>query len=181
MINKNIDIIRNNIPNIPDFPVPGVQFKDVTRLIRDPQIMRAVMDELNKLASKYEYDYIVAPESRGFWFGLPLAMENHKFFVPIRKKGKLPRPTITTQDKTEYSNIALEMHKEDIPTGAKVLIIDDLLATGGTVRAVIKMLNTIKVTTVAALFVIDLPELDGRTILEKMGVKVEAILELPGK
>ncbi|MDR0826157.1 MAG: adenine phosphoribosyltransferase [Mycoplasmataceae bacterium] len=180
-MNKDIEIIKRNIPNIPDFPVPGVQFKDVTPLIRDPKALRATLDELNKLASKYKYDYIVAPESRGFWFGVPLALENKKFFIPVRKKGKLPRPTIATEDKTEYSNITLEIHKEDIPAGAKALIVDDLLATGGTVRAIIKMLNDIKVKTVAAIFIIDLPELDGKTEIEKMGVQVEAILQLPGK
>jgi adenine phosphoribosyltransferase len=112
---------------------------------------------------------------------VPLALENKKFFIPVRKKGKLPRPTIATEDKTEYSNITLEIHKEDIPAGAKALIVDDLLATGGTVRAIIKMLNDIKVKTVAAIFIIDLPELDGKTEIEKMGVQVEAILQLPGK
>jgi adenine phosphoribosyltransferase len=180
-LTANQKAIIKTIPNIPDFPIKGIQFKDVTPILAKPKILNIVIDELAKRAKKYRFDYIVAPESRGFFFAIPLAQKLKVPFVPIRKKGKLPRATISVTETIEYSTVSLEVHKQDIKPNAKVLLIDDLIATGGTVKAIIKLLKLLKAKCVASLFVVELPELNGRKEIIANNIPVEAIVELPGK
>jgi adenine phosphoribosyltransferase len=180
-MNNNIELIKKHIYNIPNFPIPGIQFKDVTPLINHPRAFKATITELNKLASKYQYDVIVAPESRGFWFGIPLAYLNKIPFVPARKKGKLPRPTTSIDYTIEYGKATIQIHEEDIKPGARVLIIDDLIATGGTIEAIIKLVRKMKAIPVAALFIVELPDLNGRKALAKQKIPVNTIIKLSGK
>lgn len=181
MKNINIEIIKKYIPNIPNFPIPGIQFKDVTPLISHHSAFKATITELNKLASKYKYDVIVAPESRGFWFGIPLAYTNKIPFVPARKKGKLPRETVSINYSIEYGQATIQIHKADIKPGMRVLIVDDLIATGGTIEAIVKLLRKMKAIPVAAIFIVELSELNGRKLLMKQRVPVETVLKLSGK
>jgi adenine phosphoribosyltransferase len=180
-LSNNQKIIIKSIPNIPNFPIEGIQFKDITPILAKPKVFNIVIDELVKKAKKYKFDYIVAPESRGFFFGIPLAQKLQIPFVPIRKKGKLPRPTISVTETIEYSKVSLEIHKHDIKPNSKVLLVDDLVATGGTIKAIIKLLKLLKTKPVAALFVVELPELNGRKELTKSHIPVETIIDLPGK
>jgi adenine phosphoribosyltransferase len=173
--------IANAVPNIPNFPIKGIQYKDVTPILAKPRVLDLVINELAKKAKKYNFDCIVAPESRGFFFGVPLAQKLHVPFIPIRKKGKLPRPTISITTTIEYSKVSLEVHKQDIKPNTKVLIVDDLLATGGTTKAIVKLLKLLKAKPVGVLFVIELPELKARKELIANKLPVEAIIELPGK
>jgi adenine phosphoribosyltransferase len=180
-LTKNQKLIIDAIPSIPNFPTKGIQFKDVTPILAKPNVLHVVTKELTKLARKYQFDYIVAPESRGFFFGIPLAESLNKPFVPIRKKGKLPRPTITVTEQIEYAEVSLQIHKDDIKEGSRVLIVDDLIATGGTIRAIIKLLKILKAIPVAILFVIELPDLHGRDDFKKENIPIHSIVELSGK
>jgi adenine phosphoribosyltransferase len=180
-LSANQKLIIKTIPNIPNFPIKGIQFKDVTPILAKPKVLDIVINEMAKKAKKYKFDYIVAPESRGFFFAIPLALKLHVPFVPIRKKGKLPRATVSVTEKIEYSEVSLEIHKHDIKPNAKVLLVDDLIATGGTVRAIIKILKYLKAKPVAALFLVELPELNGKKEINAHHIPVETIIELPGK
>ncbi|MDR0674882.1 MAG: adenine phosphoribosyltransferase [Mycoplasmataceae bacterium] len=168
------------IPNIPNFPIKGIQFKDVTPILAQPKTLHVLINELAKKIKKYKFDYIVAPESRGFFFAIPLAYKLGVPFVPIRKKGKLPRATISVTETIEYSKVSLEIHKQDIKPHVRVLLIDDLIATGGTIKAMLKLLKLLKAKPVAALFVVELPELNGRKELISYNIPVETIVKLPG-
>jgi adenine phosphoribosyltransferase len=180
-LNPRQKLIAQSIPNIPNFPIKGIQFKDITPILSNPKVFDITINELVKRAKKYKFDYIVAPESRGFFFGIPLAQKLHVPFVPVRKKGKLPRPTISITETIEYAKVSLEIHKNDIKPHAKILLVDDLIATGGTIKAIYKLLKVLKAEIVAALFVVELPELNGRKELVEHHIPIETILELPGK
>jgi adenine phosphoribosyltransferase len=180
-MSKNQKLIIKRIPNIPTFPTKGIQFKDVTPILACPKTLSTAINELAKIARKYKFDYIVAPESRGFFFGIPLAQALKKPFVPIRKKGKLPRATVTVTERIEYADVSLQIHKDDIKPGSRVLIVDDLLATGGTVKAIIKLLKLLKAKPVAVLFVVELPDLSGHHLIDNFGIPLHAIVQLPGK
>ncbi|MDR1991575.1 MAG: adenine phosphoribosyltransferase [Mycoplasmataceae bacterium] len=174
-------LIAKNIPNIPNFPIKGVQFKDLTPILAKPKILKIVINELVKKVKKMKIDYIVAPETRGYFFGIPLAQKLHIPFIPVRKKGKLPRPTISVTENIEYSKVSLEIHRDDIKPNARVLIVDDLLATGGTIKAIIKLIRLLKAKPVGALVVVELPELNGAKQLNSLGILVDAMIKLPGK
>ena len=156
---------KKYIASIPDFPQPGVLFRDITPLMSDGEAFHAATSEIQKFAEQVGAEVIAAPESRGFIFGCPVAANLHIGFVPVRKPGKLPRETISYRYDLEYGSNELHMHKDAITPGQKVLIVDDLLATGGTVQATIKMIEELDGVVVGCAFLIELEGLKGREAL----------------
>ena len=132
--------IEEYVRSIPDFPEEGIIFRDVTSVLQDADGLRLSIDLMQKELEGVEFDVIVGPESRGFIFGVPIAYNLHKAFVPVRKKGKLPCETVQMEYDLEYGSAVIEMHKDSIKPGQKVVIIDDLMATGGTIEAIIKLI-----------------------------------------
>jgi adenine phosphoribosyltransferase len=167
-------MLRSLIRDIPDFPMPGILFRDVTPLLRDPQGLRTVVDAFAERYRDERLDVIAGVESRGFLFGAPLAAALGLGFVPIRKVGKLPARTIKREYALEYGTNTLEMHADAVQPGERVLLIDDLLATGGTARAAIELIEAVGGSVVAAAFVIELAFLQGRTALG--GTDVHALI-----
>ncbi|QDP96779.1 adenine phosphoribosyltransferase [Microlunatus elymi] len=166
MNNQNwVDLIRD----IPDFPEPGVVFKDITPLIGSPGGFSAVITELVQRTPK-DIDVVVGMEARGFIFGAPVALALGTGFVPVRKPGKLPGETITTEYELEYGTNALSVHKDAIGNGARVLIVDDVLATGGTVAATARLIKELGADLVAVAVVMELGFLDGRKNLSEQGI-----------
>jgi len=155
-----------SIRDIPDFPKPGILFKDITTLLKDGQSLRAAIDGLDDKIGKRAVDVVVGMESRGFIFGAPIAYKRGVGFVPVRKLGKLPADVVSVEYDLEYGSATLEMHKDAIMPGAKVLIVDDLLATGGTVAGTIELVKQLKGEIVACAFLIELTALHGR---DKLG------------
>ena len=156
---------KKYIASIPDFPQPGVLFRDITPLMSDGEAFHAATSEIQKFAEQVGAEVIAGPESRGFIFGCPVAANPHIGFVPVRKPGKLPRETISYRYDLEYGSNELHMHKDAITPGQKVLIVDDLLATGGTVQATIKMIEELGGVVVGCAFLIELEGLKGREAL----------------
>ena len=157
--------LREYIASIEGFPKEGIIFRDVTPLLADGDAFHDACDRLIEFARRLEADVIVGPESRGFIFGCPVAANLHIGFVPVRKPGKLPRETISYRYDLEYGSNELHMHKDAITPGQKVLIVDDLLATGGTVQATIKMIEELGGVVVGCAFLIELEGLKGREAL----------------
>jgi len=157
--------LRDHIRTIPDFPEPGIQFKDITPLLLDPSALDAAVDQLAGWARPREVEFVVAAEARGFILGAALARELGAGFVPARKPGKLPADTVSAEYILEYGVDVLEMHADAIADGARVLIHDDLLATGGTARALAELVEGIGGTVVGFAFLIELAFLDGRAKL----------------
>ncbi len=155
---------------IPDFPQPGIRFKDITTLLKDGKAYQAAIDEMKRLVKNYEIDCIAGPEARGFVVGAPLAYSLGVGFVPIRKSGKLPWETIEAEYALEYGKDKLAMHKDGILQGQRVLIADDLLATGGTIQTSIDLVKQLGGQVVAAAFLIELSYLNGREKLEGIDV-----------
>lgn len=162
------------IRDIPDFPQPGILFRDVTPLLRDPQALRRVVDALAE-RFRGRVDVVAGIESRGFIFGAPLALELGVGFVPIRKLGKLPAAKLSREYALEYGTAALEIHEDAVAPGERVLLVDDLLATGGTAHAAASLVTAVGGTVEAVAFVIELLFLEGRRNLE--GVEVHALLQ----
>ena len=156
---------KKYIASIPDFPQPGVLFRDITPLMSDGEAFHAATSEIQKFAEQVGAEVIAGPESRGFIFGCPVAANLHIGFVPVRKPGKLPRETISYRYDLEDGSSDLHMHKDAITPGQKVLIVDDLLATGGTVQATIKMIEELGGVVVGCAFLIELEGLKGREAL----------------
>ena len=156
---------KKYIASIPDFPQPGVLFRDIRPLMSDGEAFHAATSEIQKFAEQVGAEVIAGPESRGFIFGCPVAANLHIGFVPVRKPGKLPRETISYRYDLEYGSNELHMHKDAIKPGQKVLIVDDLLATGGTVQATIKMIEELGGVVVGCAFLIELEGLKGREAL----------------
>lgn len=170
--------LAKKIRVIPDFPVAGVSFKDITTLLADPAAFRAGIDLLKGECEKFEFDVIVAPESRGFIVGSALAYAMGKSFAPVRKKGKLPWKTLTGEYKLEYGNDVLEIHRDAVKPGQKALILDDLLATGGTILATIDMVEKLGGVVSAVAFLIELTYIPGRANLTKRGYEVVSVIKL---
>lgn len=164
--------LEKYITNVPDFPLPGIQFKDITPLIGDGEAYRFAINELAAFAKKQEADLVVGPDARGFIFGSPVAYALGVGFIPVRKPGKLPRATIQYDYDLEYGKNTLAMHKDAIKPGQKVVIIDDLLATGGTMDATIKLIEAAGGVVVGLGFLIELEELKGIDKLKGFPVKV---------
>ncbi len=154
--------LKNKIRVIEDFPKKGISFKDITTLLQDGEAYKYAIDLCIKKVENKEYDVIVGPEARGFLIGAPMAYAAKKAFVPVRKPGKLPFETIKYEYKLEYGTDVLEIHKDAIKPGQKVLIVDDLLATGGTILSTIKLIEELGGEVVGVLFLIELTFLDGR-------------------
>jgi len=173
--------LTDYIRTIPDFPVPGVQFRDVTTLFSDAQAFRRAVDELAAPYSKDGIDVVVAMDARGFILGGAIAYSLGLPFVPIRKKGKLPGKTIVEAYSLEYGDAIVEMHEDAFQAGARVLLIDDLLATGGTAVAGVKLIERLGGHIVAASFVVNLPDLGGERRLKEMGIEVHTLCAFEGE
>lgn len=171
--------LKDYVTTIPDFPEKGIMFRDITTVIQDPDGFRMAVDGLVDMLKDLEFDLILGSESRGFVFGAPVAYAMHKGFVLVRKKGKLPRKTISEDYELEYGKATLEMHVDSIKKGQKVVIVDDLIATGGTTGAVIKMIERLGGEVVKICFVMELAGLNGRDVLK--GYPVESLITYEGK
>jgi adenine phosphoribosyltransferase len=172
--------IKSRIRTIPDYPKPGVQFRDITTLLLDPQGMRAAVEGLARPFSARAVDKVAGIEARGFILGGAVATALASGFVPVRKRGKLPWTTLGQDYELEYGSDRVEIHADAIRAGEKVLLVDDLVATGGTAEAAIRLIEKAGGEIVACAFVIDLPELGGRRRLEARGHQVVALCEFEG-
>lgn len=171
--------VKDYIRTIPDFPAKGVMFRDITTVMQDADGFRLAIDELQKLLSDIDFDVLVGIESRGFLFGAPIAYNLHKPFIPVRKKGKLPFDTVEQEYSLEYGSAVIEMHSDAVKPGQRAVIIDDLIATGGTVAAAAKLVEKLGGTVEKAIFLIELPALGGRELLKDY--KVGSVLQFDGE
>ncbi|MCM1064718.1 MAG: adenine phosphoribosyltransferase [Eubacterium sp.] len=171
--------LEEYVVSIPDFPKPGIIFRDVTSVLQDAEGLQLAVDTMQEKVSDLDYDVVVGPESRGFIFGTPIAYNNKKPFVLIRKVGKLPRETVSISYALEYGSATIEMHKDSIKPGQKVLIVDDLIATGGTTEAMIKMIENLGGEVVGIVVLMELAGLKGRERLA--GYRLESAICYPGK
>lgn len=162
--------LKDYIASIQDFPKEGILFRDITPLLNDPKAYKQTVDTLAEFAKNAGAEVILGPESRGFMFGCPVAIEIGAGFVPVRKPGKLPRATISEKYDLEYGSNELQIHEDAIKPGQKVVIVDDLLATGGTVAATIKMVERLGGEVVGCAFVIELVDLNGKELLKDYNV-----------
>ena len=171
--------VEDYIRTIPDFPEPGIMFRDVTSVVQDADGLKLAIDEMVKLLDGVECDVIAGAESRGFIFGMPIAYLMHKPFVMIRKAGKLPCETVSKTYDLEYGTATIEIHKDAIKPGQKVVLVDDLIATGGTMKAAAELVEELGGEVVKALFLIELAGLNGREALK--GYDVESVVKYDGK
>ncbi len=171
--------IEEYVRSIPDFPEPGVIFRDVTSILQDPDGLKLSIDLIQEKLQGIDFDVVVGTESRGFIFGVPVAYNLHKSFVPVRKKGKLPCDTVSMRYELEYGTAEIEMHKDSIVPGQKVVVIDDLIATGGTIEAAIKLIEDLGGQVVKVIFLMELAGLKGRERLK--GYDVESVIRYEGK
>ncbi|MEM7642449.1 MAG: adenine phosphoribosyltransferase [Pseudomonadota bacterium] len=172
--------VRDYIRTIPDFPHEGILFRDVTTLFADARGMRLAVDQLLAPYAGTKIDAVAGLEARGFILGGAVAHQLGTGFVPLRKKGKLPGDTFEQNYSLEYGTATLEVHKDALPAGARVLMVDDLLATGGTAQAGVALLERLGCQVVGCAFVIDLPELGGRALLDGMGLEIHALCAFEG-
>ncbi|MEP2922158.1 MAG: adenine phosphoribosyltransferase [Sulfitobacter sp.] len=172
--------VQDYIRTIPDFPHEGIMFRDVTTLFADPRGFRMAIDQMLHPFAGVKIDKVVGLEARGFIMGGAIAHQLSIGFVPIRKKGKLPGETIIQDYTLEYGQATMEIHTDAIQPGEKVLVVDDLLATGGTAEAGIKLLQKLGAEIVSTSFIIDLPDLGGRKKLEAMGMDVQILCAFEG-
>jgi adenine phosphoribosyltransferase len=169
-----------SIRSIPDYPKHGIIFRDITTLLGNPRAFRRAIDELVQPYAGLKVDKIAGMEARGFILGGAVAHQLSAGFVPIRKKGKLPHETVRIAYSLEYGVDEMEMHRDAVKPGEKVILVDDLIATGGTAVGATKLLRQIGAEVVGACFVIDLPDLGGRKKLEELGVDVHTLVEFSG-
>ena len=166
--------LRDKIRNIQDFPQEGVLFRDITTLLKDAEGMKEAIDQMTAKLEGVDFDLVLGPESRGFIFGMPVAYNMGKGFVPVRKAGKLPAEVVSKEYALEYGTATIEMHKDAIQPGQKVVIVDDLMATGGTAKAIVEMVEEMGAEVAALLFLIELDFLEGRKVLP--GYKIESVI-----
>jgi adenine phosphoribosyltransferase len=172
--------IKDSIRTIPDYPKPGVQFRDITTLLGNARTFRRVIDELVEPWSVAKVDRVAGIEARGFILGGAVAHQLAAGFVPIRKKGKLPHSTVRVAYSLEYGLDEMEMHEDALSRGERLILVDDLIATGGTAEAAVKLLRRLGAEILAACFVIDLPELGGSRKLIDLGVPVRTLVSFEG-
>ena len=171
--------IEEYVRSIPDFPEPGIIFRDITSVLQDADGLQLAIDSMIKLLDGVDFDVVAGTESRGFIFGVPIAYEMHKPFVPVRKKEKLPCETISQSYDLEYGQATIEMHKDSIKPGQKVVLVDDLIATGGTIEAAIKLVEQLGGEVVKVIFLMELAGLKGRERLK--GYDVASVITYEGK
>ena len=171
--------IEEYVKSIPDFPEKGIIFRDVTSVLQDADGLHLAIDEMQKFLEDVEFDVIAGTESRGFIFGVPIAYNLHKAFVPVRKKGKLPRETVSAEYELEYGKAEIEMHKDAIQPGQKVVLVDDLIATGGTIEAAARLVEELGGEVVKIIFLMELEGLKGREKLK--GYDVESVIHYEGQ
>src|SRR5215510_5850853 len=169
-----------SIRSIPDYPKPGIIFRDITTLLGNPRAFRRAVDELVQTYAGTKIDKIAGMEARGFILGGAVAHQLSAGFVPIRKKGKLPHTTVRIAYSLEYGIDEMEMHVDAIAPGERVILVDDLIATGGTAEGAVKLLRQIGANVIAACFIIDLPELGGAAKLRALGVPVRTLIAFEG-
>ena len=158
--------LEEYIRTIPDFPEPGIMFRDITSILQDAEGLVLAVDKLREEVKGLDYDLIIGPESRGFIFGVPVAYAERKPFIPVRKKGKLPCETISMEYDLEYGKAVIEIHKDAVKPGQKVVIVDDLIATRGTTQAMVKLIEKLGGVVVKLCFMIELKGLRGRDKLK---------------
>lgn len=163
--------LEDYITNIKDYPQKGIIFRDISTVLQDRDGFRLAMDELCGLAQKFDFDVVAGLEARGFLFGAALARAFDKGFIMVRKKGKLPRETVSASYELEYGQAEIEMHKDAVKKGEKVLLIDDLIATGGTAKTAAKLIEELGAEISGMLFLIELEELHGREMLSKYRIE----------
>ena len=166
--------LRDKIRSIQDFPQEGVLFRDITTLLKDAEGMKEAIDQMTAKLEGVDFDLVLGPESRGFIFGMPVAYNMGKGFVPVRKAGKLPAEVVSKEYALEYGTATIEMHKDAIQPGQKVVIVDDLMATGGTAKAIVEMVEEMGGEVAAMLFLIELDFLEGRKVLPDY--RIESII-----
>ena len=171
--------IEEYVRSIPDFPEEGIIFRDVTSILEDAEGLHLAIDLMQEKLKDVEFDVVVGPESRGFIFGVPIAYNLNKAFIPVRKKGKLPCETVEIEYDLEYGSAVIEMHKDSIKPGQKVVIIDDLMATGGTIEAIVKLVERLGGEVVKTVFLMELEGLEGRKKLE--GYDIVTAISYEGK
>jgi adenine phosphoribosyltransferase len=173
-------MLIDHIRTIPDYPKPGIQFRDITTLLANPAAYRETIDQLAAPYLNVGIDRVIGIEARGFILGGALADRLHAGFVPVRKKGKLPHETLRVAYALEYGTDEIEIHRDAVAHGEQVLIVDDLIATGGTALAAVQLLDALGATIVAAAFAIDLPELGGSEKLRARGIATHTLLSFDG-
>lgn len=167
--------LKSLIRDVVDFPKEGIIFKDITTILQNPEALRASIDQIEASLSDVAFDFVIGPESRGFIFGVPIAYNMKKGFIPVRKEGKLPYKTKAKTYDLEYGTATIEMHIDAIKPGDKVVIVDDLLATGGTSKAMIELIESLGGEVVKLVYLIELEFLQGREVLA--GYDVDALLK----
>ena len=169
--------LKDYVVTIPDFPEPDIMFRDVTSVIQDPDGLKLAIDIMQDLVKDLDFNVIAGAESRGFIFGAPIAYNQGKSFVLVRKKGKLPRETVEQSYELEYGSATIEMHKDAVKPGDKVLIVDDLMATGGTIEATIKLVEKLGAKVAGILVLMELAGLEGRKKLANYRVDSAIVYE----
>jgi adenine phosphoribosyltransferase len=172
--------IRDAIRAIPDYPKPGITFRDITTLLGNARVFRAVIDQLREPWAAARIDRVAGIEARGFILGGALAHQLSAAFVPIRKKGKLPHATVRVAYSLEYGLDEMEMHRDAVRPGERIILVDDLIATGGTAAAAVQLLRSLGAQVLAACFIVDLPDLGGSARLAKLEVPVRSLVSFPG-
>lgn len=172
-------LIEEYVTSIPDFPEEGIIFRDVTSVLQDADGLHLAVDLMQEKLEEIDFDVVVGPESRGFIFGVPIAYNLRKPFIPVRKKGRLPRDTVSIEYELEYGTASIEMHRDSIKPGEKVVIIDDLMATGGTTEAIVKLVEGLGGEVVKIVFLMELAGLKGR---DRLGdYDLDSVIIYPGK
>ena len=172
--------LKNYIRSIPDYPKKGILFRDITTLIKDPEAFRFTNDRIIEIAKKMQFDKVAAIESRGFVFASTVSYALKKPFILLRKKNKLPAKTYSVDFTLEYGEATIEVHKDSINSGEKILVIDDLIATGGTAEAAAKLIKISGGIVAGFIFVINLFDLPGNKLLKNKGFKTDCLIEFPG-
>ncbi len=171
--------VEDYVRSIPDFPEPGIIFRDITTVIKDPEGFKLAIDGMEEFIKDMDFDLVVGTESRGFIFGAPIARDMGKGLVLIRKKGKLPCDTLSEEYDLEYGKAEIEVHKDAIKPGQKVIVVDDLMATGGTIEATLRLVERLGAEVVKVVFLMELAGLNGR---EKLAdYDVDSVIIYPGK